>query len=95
MVSQTSLLSYVYLEYCGVIGQQELKVYQVIKEYPSEIGLCDLVLAQLLNLPINVVSARRNSLVKKGLIVCAGVFPSPITGRSVQFWISKEKSDGV
>ena len=46
----------------------------------------DLLLAQYTHFPINVVTARRNSLVKKGFVVSDSLDLNPLTKKRVMYW---------
>jgi len=68
MIRQTSITAY--QAHQPKIGPQEELVYSVITRYAP---VSDLDISTTTMLPISSVTARRNSLVKKGMIIPCGI----------------------
>ena len=81
-VRQTSLEAYRELNYSGVLGKNQLIIYNTISTNPD---ITDLKIAQSLGFNINQVTGRRNELMKKGLVESTQKVLSP-TGRTVHAW---------
>jgi hypothetical protein len=79
----TSLLAYVDpVRVDNSLSQREA-VYQVIVDHN---GITDLMISKVLNLPINIVTARRNELSKLGR-VCIGGYENNTTGHKAIRWL--------
>jgi hypothetical protein len=66
MIKQTSLDAFVQLQAEGRLNANETIVHDVLCEYPC--GLSNFKIAELLSWPINRVTGRVNSLVKKNKV---------------------------
>ena len=83
MIRQTSLMAFREIEFRGKLGERQIQVLKVIRDNPL---VNDKEISQRLNLPINVVTPRRNELVKAGYVLGCGVRPCEITGRASHVW---------
>lgn len=85
-MQQTSLDAYYELE-PRQIGQRQLHVLKIIRA----LGECtDKMVSEASSIPINVVTARRNELVKMGKVEEARKGPCTITGRNAIWWRVRE-----
>lgn len=91
-VQQTSLLSFQEHLESGKLGEQQVKVLECLrtggifdKQY-RPLSMNDKMISHKTGMPINVVTARRNELVKQGLVVedCKG--NCPFTRKLTIFW---------
>ena len=85
MIQDTSRLAYCLEK--PEITLQKNQLLNALRRIPVA---CDLSLAEYLDWPINIVTARRNELVGDGKVIEAGRGKSPITGRKVIFWRTSE-----
>lgn len=80
MIQQTSILAYQSLQ---DLGTRQKTVYNVI-EYAGSI--CNMDIADQLQLPVNQITGRTKELVDIGLVEQSYKAKHPITGRQVIFW---------
>jgi len=64
------------------LNEQQMRVYEVLKHGPRS----NEQIARELQLPINRITPRTNELVKRGLVMDAGLVFSETTGKKVHAW---------
>ena len=84
MIAQTSLLAYDELKKNPIhMGQQQTKVYECVKQ---GLLLNDKMISKITGLPINVVTPRRNELVKSGILIEKQIMRCPITKKLTKYY---------
>lgn len=83
MIQDTSLLAYRDLIRDNKLQPEELKVYRSLREYGN---MTDIEISLKTGLDKNAVNGRRNSLVKKGLVVERGRKVNPFSGKLNILW---------
>ena len=84
MIAQTSLMAYDELRRNPIrMGEQQSKVFECVKQGYL---LNDKMISQRTGLPINVVTPRRNELVKAGLLIEKEILRCPITRKLTKFY---------
>jgi predicted transcriptional regulator len=84
MVKQTSLLAFHSLN----LQKRETQVLEVIKK--ARVGITNNEISRYLHLPINCITGRTNSLVKKGLVYNFKKRPDFYTKKLSFVWVSYE-----
>ena len=89
-IAQTSLLAYndIKIE----LGARQIQVLEAFKT--TNLGLCDLELAEALKLPINSITPRRGELQTAGLVVWTGHKLNK-WGRAVRQYTLTAKGDKI
>jgi len=83
MIQETTLTSFFKLKEEGTLSRMEARIFEAIKKHPC---LCDREYSDILELRINQVTARRNGLAKKELIINTGKKYDSITGSEAMMW---------
>lgn len=79
MIRDTSLQAYITETVNGNINRNEKLIYELIKEYDE--GISNYEISQKTGKPINSITGRTNSLIKKGLIEINGKKTNLVTGK--------------
>lgn len=82
----TSLEAYAHIQ--DKLQPREKEVIEVLSRMSP---MCDRDMAKALDWEINMLTGRRNSLVKKGVVVEAYKSKSYVTGKTVIYWMLKPK----
>lgn len=83
MVRDTSKKAYKDIIEEGILGEKQLQVYKYLAGFPYS---TDKEISHFTGLEINVVTGRRNELVRMGLVEDAGKRECTITGRLAHNW---------
>ncbi len=84
MIQETSRIAYHSIDN---LGERQAQVFEVISKQDR---IHNLKIAKILNLPINSITPRVKELREKGLVVEAGKFECPETGRLTIYWTAKK-----
>ena len=82
-IRQTSLESFTKIKETGQLGRLQDLVYNYFIEYPQSTNK---EASEILGLPINIVTARTNELVKKGKLEEYNKRKCYVTGRTAITW---------
>lgn len=88
VVCQTSLEAFTKMQKSNKLGINEKIVYEVFSNRPW--GYTNFQVSEILGWPINRVTGRTNSLVRRGLLVRAGVTVNFVTGMKNIVWAVPE-----
>ena len=82
-IQQTSLMAYKEFKDSGKLSEQQEVVYNWFLCYPCS---TDKEIENLSKIPINMITARRNELVKIGLLECKGKRECMVTHKTAMMW---------